>query len=119
MTGENEFEKEFNERRHNVMEIKSSQIKTVVIASVLSAVIVFVFSTLWFHQIDITELKTNQKRALADIAMLATLPEIVSAMNINITALVNSQQANRLLLEQNAELLRTNAAMMRQRAKAE
>ena len=88
------------------MGIDESKIKTVVIASVVSALLVFVLSTLWLHQTEITTLRTNQQHVLGSIAKLDSVPSQLIRINTQLEFLRELQVSNKELLTQNAKMLK-------------
>lgn len=67
---------------------------------------VFVFSTLWLHQIEITTLRTNQQHVLTAVAKLESVPAQLMRVNTQLEYLAQLQAGNREILNQNQKMLR-------------
>ena len=75
-----------------------------IVGSVITTIVVFILTTIWMHQVDITLLKTNQVHVMATILKLDTVPADIAVMKVKLEAMND-------LMKQQAELLQMHSLM--------
>ena len=76
------------------------------IASFVSAVMIFIMSTLWMHQTSITALQTNQQRVLAVIAKYEDVPTELAKIRTKLEDMSEMQQVQRGISSENNKMLK-------------
>jgi hypothetical protein len=78
-------------------------LKAGIIGSMITALIVSIFSVLWVHQTDITLLKTNQTHVLLTLEKMSNIPEQMAVLSSKLTTISDDVKENGKVLIKHME----------------
>lgn len=70
-------------------------LKMGIIASIVASVLIFILTSLWVHQTDITLLKTNQGHVLSTLQELKAMPSQMAVLNAQIGNIASNLEEHR------------------------
>jgi hypothetical protein len=84
-------------------------LKIGLVASFVSALLIFVLSALWAHQTDITTLRTNQTHVLETLNKLDTVPTQLAGINAQLFYISQAQKDHKMVSETNMKMLKNGS----------